>query len=243
MTMGVTILSPHLDDAVLSCCQLLLGSGHVHIINVFAGVPETGSTGWWDRVGEASDSAARMRERLEEDRIALRLAGGRHATNLPFLDDQYRRSPCAARSLIELLRSHVPTDTRLYAPAAIGTHPDHAAVREAAMSMRNHGIRLSLYADLPHASARGWPAWVMGDADAGTGVTRAWNADLARTGISLDHFRPTVHTLSRTEHRRKLAAIHAYATQRKPLETWFGRCLADSSLLNYEVEWELKQDW
>lgn len=242
MTMGVTILSPHLDDAVLSCWRRLVDPGHVGVINVFAGVPETGSTGWWDRVAGASDSAARMRERLEEDRVALRIAGERDATNLPFLDHQYRCPPYARRSLIEALRCEVPADAHLYAPAAIGTHPDHAAVCEAALSMCGHGIRISLYADLPHASARGWPPWVTGGADAGTGVARQWKADLARTGISLDEMQPTVHTLSPSEHVRKIAALRAYASQREPLEARFGRSLADSSLLDYEVEWELPRD-
>jgi LmbE family N-acetylglucosaminyl deacetylase len=240
--MSVTILSPHLDDAVLSCWRLLVGPGHVAVINVFAGVPETGSTGWWDRVAGVSDSAARMRERLEEDRVALRIAGKRDATNLPFLDQQYRCSPCATPSLIEALRCEVPADTHLYAPAAIGTHPDHAAVCEAALSMRDHGIRISLYADLPHASVRGWPPWVTGGADSGTGVARQWKADLARTGIPVGQMRPTVHALSRCEHVRKMTALRAYASQREPLETRFGRSLADSSLLDYEVAWELLRD-
>ena len=36
-----------------------------------------------------------------------------------------------------------------------------------------------------------------------------------------------------------LSTVQAYATQLKPLETQFGRPMADRSLLDYEVEWEL----
>jgi len=37
MVQPIAILSPHFDDAVLSCWQLLSGSGDVVVINVFAG--------------------------------------------------------------------------------------------------------------------------------------------------------------------------------------------------------------
>src|SRR5437764_15405533 len=84
------ILSPHLDDAVLSCWHLLTQVGEVAVINVFAGVPtELGGPAWWDEYTGASDSAERVRERIEEDRTALAVAG-RTAVNLGFLDEQYR---------------------------------------------------------------------------------------------------------------------------------------------------------
>jgi LmbE family N-acetylglucosaminyl deacetylase len=238
MTIRVVILSPHLDDAVLSCWQLLTGPGDVKVINVFAGVPAAGCTSWWDRTSGATDSAQRMRERIEEDRVALRLAG-RCATNLAFLDDQYRCSPPELSPIIEALRTELPVDAHVYAPAAVGTHPDHYAVREAALSMRDDVVKVSLYADLPHASARGWPPWVTNRARNAIEPGHHWVAELARTRIPLDDMRPTVHALSCSEHARKLAAVHAYATQLKPLETQFGRSIADQSLLGYEVEWEL----
>src|SRR5437764_70469 len=70
------ILSPHLDDAVLSCWHLLTQVGEVAVINVFAGVPtELGGPAWWDEYTGASDSAERVRERIEEDRTALAVPG------------------------------------------------------------------------------------------------------------------------------------------------------------------------
>src|SRR5215218_6390035 len=83
------ILSPHLDDAVLSCWHLLSGPGDVEVINVFAGSPPPGSgASWWDRITAATDSAARMQERRDEDSEAFAIAG-RTATHLDFLDEQY----------------------------------------------------------------------------------------------------------------------------------------------------------
>src|SRR3712207_3185736 len=88
----VTILSPHHDDAVLSCWSLLTAPGDVRVINVFAGVPADVTLGWWDRETGASDSAERMRERRVEDAEAL-AAVGRAALDLDLLEDQYRTEP------------------------------------------------------------------------------------------------------------------------------------------------------
>lgn len=88
--MVTVILSPHLDDAVLSCWHVLTQPGEVAVINVFAGVPANADgRAWWDRYTGATDSAQRVRDRVEEDRRALALAG-RGAVNLELLDDQYR---------------------------------------------------------------------------------------------------------------------------------------------------------
>ena len=88
--MAVAILSPHLDDAVLSCWHVLTQPGEVVVINVFAGAPEGRDTvAWWDRYTGATDSRDRVRERAKEDRTALSLAG-RTAVNLDLLDEQYR---------------------------------------------------------------------------------------------------------------------------------------------------------
>src|SRR3954468_1605952 len=57
---ATTILSPHLDDAVLSCWHVLTGPGEVAVVNVFAGVPPAGApVGWWDRL--SGDGGGRAR--------------------------------------------------------------------------------------------------------------------------------------------------------------------------------------
>jgi pimeloyl-ACP methyl ester carboxylesterase len=59
------ILSPHFDDAVLSCWHLLASAGEVLVVNVFAGEPPAGTLGWWDELAGASDSAAAVRQRAD----------------------------------------------------------------------------------------------------------------------------------------------------------------------------------
>ena len=59
------ILSPHFDDAVLSCWHLLAGAGEVLVVNVFAGEPAAGVLGWWDRPDQASEADQASEEIVE----------------------------------------------------------------------------------------------------------------------------------------------------------------------------------
>lgn len=182
-----------------------------------------------------------MRQRIEEDRAALAQAG-RSAANLDFLDDQYRDSQVELPAIIDALRTALPPSARVYAPAALGVQPDHLAVRQAALSLSGEIAKLSLYADLPHASARGWPPWVTNGTASAPTVEHEWAASLAATGIRPDTMRANVYPLAGGEYARKLGAVRAYASQLHALEQHFRRSLADPTLLGYEVEWELPAD-
>jgi LmbE family N-acetylglucosaminyl deacetylase len=218
---SIAILSPHLDDAVLSCWHQIAGPGEVAVINVFAGIPPAGApVGWWDRLAGHGDAQAVVRARRAEDRTALALAG-REPVNLDFLDRQYRpgREPPAA--LAAALREHLPDDALILAPAALAplpddardepgeSHPDHVAVRDAALALREQGFAVSLYADLPHASAGRGPTW----------------PEHAET-----------HYLTDMAFADKLRAVRRYATQLNLLERSFGR-IDDPALLGSEMCW------
>jgi hypothetical protein len=239
--MAVAILSPHLDDAVLSCWHVLVLPGDVVVVNVFAGVPASlDGPAWWDRYTGATDSLERVRERIDEDRRALALAG-RTAVNLDLLDEQYREAdqlPAPPTAQVERL---LAPGARIYAPAAFANHSDHALVRAAALELRTKGFVVSLYADLPHATLHGWPAWVTGErAPASKDLAAAtWERSLAGTGISPDEMAPTVHELDPAAHARKLEAVRAYRTQLEGLREFAGRPLADRETLGYEVVWAL----
>ena len=239
--MVVAILSPHLDDAVLSCWHVLTQPGEVVVINVFAGAPKRrDGVAWWDRYTGATDSSARVRERVVEDRVALSLAG-RAAVNLDLLDEQYRDRQQPLPEVMEKLERLVSPGGRIYAPAAFANHPDHALVRTAALRLRGEGFAVSLYADLPHATLHGWPAWVIGKHRPAPNDLAAatWEHSLAATGIPPEAMVPTVHELDRSAHARKLEAVRAYRTQFEGLAELAGRRLADRELLGYEVVWAL----
>ena len=233
--MPTVILSPHLDDAVLSCWHLLDQPGEVLVINVFAGVPtDLGAPAWWDRYTGATDSAERVRERIDEDRRALAVAG-RASVNLSFLDEQYRGQTKPLAQLRSQIERLLVPGAHLYAPAAFANHTDHALVRAAALELRTSGVTVSLYADLPHATLYGLPAWVAGK----RGPTSkdlagaAWDHALAGT----EALAPRVHQLDAEAHSRKLAAVRMYTTQLPGLEELAGRPLSDFEALGYEVDW------
>jgi hypothetical protein len=229
------ILSPHFDDAVLSCWHLLDQPGEVSVVNVFAGEPaELDVPAWWDQYTGATDSAERVRERIEEDRRALALAG-RASVNLGFLDEQYRDQAQPLAALTEQIEAQLPAGAHIYAPAAFGNHTDHALVRAAALELRAAGFEVSLYADLPHATVHGWPAWVTGSQDPATADLAGtfWERALAGTEAKT----PTVHRLDAAAHARKLSAVRMYGTQLQALTEYAGRPLTDLETLGYEVAW------
>jgi LmbE family N-acetylglucosaminyl deacetylase len=239
--MAVAILSPHLDDAVLSCWHVLTQPGDVIVVNVCAGVPGSlDGPAWWDRYTGATDSVKRARERVDEDRRALALAG-RTGVNLDLLDAQYRQGDQLPAPPTPQLERLLPPGAHLYAPAALANHPDHALVRAAALELRTKGFVVSLYADLPHATLHGWPAWVT-DARASAVQDLAgamWEHWLAGTGIPPGEMAASAHELDPDAHARKLEAVRAYRTQLDGIRELAGGCLGDRERFGYEVTWEL----
>jgi LmbE family N-acetylglucosaminyl deacetylase len=232
---SAVILSPHLDDAVLSCWHLLCGPGEVTVINVFAGSPPPGSSpSWWDQLTGATDSAARMAERRAEDRAAFAIAG-RTATSLEFLDEQYEPTGQSVDEIVSALRELIDPEAVVYAPAALGDHADHEKVRSAALALAESGQRVRLYADHPHAVRAGWPAWVEGARPTGgDAVADHWDQRLGDAGLTRP--RPAVHHLNTTEHQRKLRAVSAYRTQIRGLASTFGE-IEGFPAFPHEIVW------
>lgn len=240
MGRDAVILSPHFDDAVLSCWHVLASADEVLVVNVFAGEPPAGALGWWDRLAGATDSAAAVRTRIEEDRQALALAG-RAAVNLPFLDSQYRQSDQASGEIVQALRGVLIKDARIYAPASLGDHhPDHTAVRAAALALHAEGANVALYADLPHATLFGWPRWVLdGSSSEADPAGEGWATQLQDTGVAVERMVAATHRLSAEQHAGKLEAVLTYASQIATLQEVFGFSLDDPQMLGFEVDWRL----
>ena len=235
--MPAVILSPHLDDAVLSLWHLLAGDGEVAVLNVFGGSPE-GHRGdaWWDRLTGAPDSVARMAERHSEDRAALAMAG-REPADLDFLDGQYRDAEPPLEALVDRIAQAAP-EGLLLAPAGLDRHDDHVLVRAAVFELQGRGREVGLYADIPHATVYGWPAWILGEPpDPLLDPDAYWEAAMAGTGISLRDLPADVRVLTPEALERKLAAVRAYRTQLPALEAQFG--VLAPEVLGREVTWRL----
>jgi LmbE family N-acetylglucosaminyl deacetylase len=245
MAAGVVIMSPHFDDAVLSCWSVLTGLSDVAVVNFFTGAPPAGCR---PHEGEAltgaSDPAVRVRERAEEDRAALSLVGVQ-PRNLGLLEhprsagrNRFARRRRSAKRLRELLGDpHLDGASHVYAPAGLGGHPDHELVRELGCLILREGRRVSFYADQPYCYAYGWPHWVTGDSpDPYLDVDRHWRGYLVGAGASFHELRADAVALG-ASHERKLQALRLYRTQFAMLEGGANRRVSNPALTGWEVFW------
>lgn len=103
---SLAIVSPHLDDAVLSCGHLLAQRPGAHVVTVFSSGPDkVDPLPWWDQMcGVFRPGDDVMAIRREEDAAAMDVARA-HAHHLGFWDEQYRgRRRRGARLLPATLR-------------------------------------------------------------------------------------------------------------------------------------------
>lgn len=234
------ILSPHFDDAVLSCWRLMAGPADVTVVNVFTAEPPAGtSPPWWDRVTGASDPVERMRERRREDAAALALAGT-SSVEIGLLDDQYRSVQLPLHDVVQRISFELAPQAVIHAPGAFDGHPDHVLVRDAALELARAGRAVVLYADLPHATARGWPGWLSGEPSApARDVAADWDSVLRGAGLVVHELVRSAHPLDAPTRTRKLQALALYESQRAALDQYAFAPLDDPRALAWEVSWEV----
>jgi LmbE family N-acetylglucosaminyl deacetylase len=130
---NIVVISPHLDDAVLSCGNLLSMRPDTTVITVFAGTPPNHDLlTSWDAASGFSSADEAMRTRRDEDRAALGMLAARPRW-LEFLDSQYGGTPslsAVAAALSEAF-SELKPDAVLF-PAGL-FHSDHVLVHKAIM--------------------------------------------------------------------------------------------------------------
>jgi hypothetical protein len=238
------LLSPHWDDAVFDCWSLLTSDEKVRVVNVFGGVPAPGPARRWDRICGASDGAEQARRRIAEDDEALARAE-RKAVNLPLLDAEYREpgpDPSLKR-IDEALTAVAPAASAVYAPACLGTNPDHRLLRRYARALHAHGIPVRLYADIPYCTVHGWPPWVDGaEPDPHRQVDVFWMTfliDVPELGRLQD---ARVVRLDDQRAQAKLQAMRAYGTQLGALDGGPVGLLTNPAVHRFEVYWALGQD-
>jgi LmbE family N-acetylglucosaminyl deacetylase len=170
-------LSPHFDDAVLSCGGLIYSQSRQglkpEIWTVMAGNPPPGSLSNFAVRNQAlwglPDGNETVAMRRAEDREAASRVGA-HLVHFQYPDCIYRRSSDGkslynrtikaaihpadlelVEHLAEKLASSLHPDDVLVCPLALGGHVDHALVRRAAESLNRS---LLYFADVPYVLNR-----------------------------------------------------------------------------------------
>jgi LmbE family N-acetylglucosaminyl deacetylase len=153
------VVSPHLDDAVLSCGQLLAAHPGAVVVTVFAGRPPSGAPlTRWDAASGFRDGDDVVGARRAEDRAALAALDARPVW-LRFRDRQYGPPPAPDRVTAALGRvlAAVRPDA-VVLPLGL-YHSDHRLASEAALALRpaGGGGRWFVYADAIYRAHPGDP--------------------------------------------------------------------------------------
>lgn len=191
------VISPHLDDGVLSLGGLIDQS---IIVTVFAGIPPP----WYwpspfDNASGFTSSDAAVCARRDEDRAACAELRS-EAWHLDFYDGQYgivRDAEEIALVLGALIDQRPGVDVAV--PLGLA-HPDHRLVAKVCrlQVMPERARDWLVYADLP--SAKLWPGHV-------PGALRGWE----RAGWVLE----PADDLPPADMRRKTRAVERYVSQRR----------------------------
>jgi LmbE family N-acetylglucosaminyl deacetylase len=241
-------LSPHLDDAVLSCggriWQQAQAGEHVLVVTIFGGAPAPDAPlsafaqGLHARWGHPAAG-----ERQEEDRAALALLRA-ESLHWPYTDCVYRETPDAGflydseeslwervhpaeESLVAELASRItvlplqPGGT-LFAPLGVRRHVDHQIVRRAAEAC---GRALAYYEDYPYAENPSWLQAVLATLDAEAELTSLSEEALAAKIAAIACYRSQISTFWASADEMA-TSVRAYAErlgQGKPAERYWKR--------------------
>lgn len=171
----VLVVSPHFDDAALSCSALLERGEPVDVLTVFSGAPEPPQQGWWDEQCGFASSAESVPARRREDESAL-ASGGHRIRLLGLLERQHFEGPRPAGDADRIGAAvhdwlaetgggtvAVPAGAgwapywlpprvakKLREPSGPEPHHDHVFTREALLAARLEGASLVLYEELPY---------------------------------------------------------------------------------------------
>lgn len=146
--MKALLISPHLDDAILSAGQFLAGYPFCDVMTIFAGVPDDGFlTPYDEKLGFKSSRDAVSFRRIEDiEATSILRANHIHAE---FLDSQYVPLPTAKKIAGAIEKQLAEKSyTMLLGPLGVA-HPDHLRVREA-IELVNTDLPIYLWEDIPN---------------------------------------------------------------------------------------------
>jgi LmbE family N-acetylglucosaminyl deacetylase len=149
------VLSPHLDDAIMSLggTMYLLGRLGVamRVVTLFAGDPaRVTPPSHWDLHRGTKTAGDAFRERRDEDRAASE-ALGVEPVWLPFIDDSYlaRRDPDEIWAAVE---PHLAGAAAVLTPGSPLAHADHRYTTALAVDRLDSTVPMLFYAEQPYCS-------------------------------------------------------------------------------------------
>ena len=134
MTARLTVISPHLDDAVFGAGELIAAHPGAVVITAFAGIPSGGALTDWDRDCGFSGSRQAMFARRREDAEALALLRATPCW-LDFCDAQYAPEPGPEELRAALARELTRHESDVVAFPLGLFHSDHKLVSRAAVEL------------------------------------------------------------------------------------------------------------
>ncbi|HEY2024709.1 PIG-L deacetylase family protein [Paraburkholderia sp.] len=193
-------ISPHLDDAVLSCGLLLAAHPNAFVCTVFTAPPATDMTTEWDQAAGFTGAFEAMRARRAEDREALACVGAR-PVHLRFCDAQYQTPPAPDALNTALHRAVLEAEpTTMLIPLGL-FHSDHLLVADACLTLmqRHPAVSVVAYEDVPYRSM--------------PGAVQDRLCELGKRGYLADTAQALDTTVTPRHEQMKRAALDAYRSQ------------------------------
>jgi LmbE family N-acetylglucosaminyl deacetylase len=211
----VVVLSPHLDDAVISCGAFLSAHPGTTVVTVFCGVPPTiiDPPNWWSQISGFGPGDDVVAARRAEDRRALDRLGATavHLDGFPERDLQPDQPVATAEQVADALVAVLADldPTLVFVPMGLA-NPEHVCVHDAALLTRRRvgsndaggaGPGWIAYQDIAYHQIPGQLAWR---------VAKLFKAAVWPTPVAM----PSTADLA-----LKRAAVAEYTSQVKALET------------------------
>jgi LmbE family N-acetylglucosaminyl deacetylase len=190
---GVVVVSPHLDDAVLSLASTMTSLTRrgraVTVVTVFAG--DAGSAkpaGGWDRRGGFATEGDAATTRRSEDAEACALVGANPAW-LPFSEADYREDAPDDDAITGALLRVLRDADAVFVPGFPLVNPDHAYVARLVLARKEEIPRIALYAEQPYRylsrGAQPRPRIALGPLE-GCAITGRWIKKGRRLGGTVE---------------------------------------------------------
>jgi LmbE family N-acetylglucosaminyl deacetylase len=137
----ICVVSPHLDDAALSCSHFIAAYLGIHVATVFTDGPDEDRAGGYNEIRTGQDNAREAHAvRKGEDAQAMALLGAApHWLNL--WESEYNGEAQPLPPIISAVSSIISEQAIRSVIAPLGLeHSDHRAVDEAVLGMTRHTV-------------------------------------------------------------------------------------------------------